>query len=129
MLDLQRRAGDLDTIEQETGGGGIQLFFRAPLGWTPPTCKTSIGVDIRGQGGFAMMPPSMHESGTAYRWKDGHEPWALEIADKGLAGALAATPALARGVNTARGKLVHPAVASAFRMHATPLGQIDLMEG
>jgi hypothetical protein len=80
MLDLQQRAGDLDTIEQETGGGGIQLFFRAPLGWIPPTCKTSIGVDIRGQGGFAMMPPSMHESGTAYRWKDGHEPWALEIA-------------------------------------------------
>ena len=80
MLDLQQRAGDLDTVEQETGGGGIQLFFRAPLGWTPPTCKTSIGVDIRGQGGFAMMPPSMHESGTAYRWKDGHEPWSLEIA-------------------------------------------------
>ncbi len=80
VLDLQQSAGELDTVEQATGGGGVQLFFRAPLGWVPPTCKTSIGVDIRGQGGFAMMPPSMHESGKAYRWKSGHEPWEMDIA-------------------------------------------------
>ncbi len=80
MSHMQVSAGELDTVEQETGGGGVQLFFRAPLGWTPPTCKTSIGVDIRGQGGFAMLPPSMHESGTPYRWKEGCEPWSLEIA-------------------------------------------------
>ena len=64
MQDQQTQAGQLETVEQVTGGGGLQLFFRAPEGWTPPTCKTSIGVDIRGQGGFAMLPPSMHESGT-----------------------------------------------------------------
>jgi hypothetical protein len=79
--DRQQQAGELETVEQVTGGGGIQLFFRAPAGWTPPTCKTSIGVDIRGQGGFAMMPPSMHESGTAYRWKPGCEPWEMDVAD------------------------------------------------
>jgi AAA domain/Bifunctional DNA primase/polymerase, N-terminal len=81
MLDLQQGAGDLETAEQATGGGGVQLFFRAPANWTPPTCKTSIGVDIRGQGGFAMMPPSMHESGKNYRWKPGLEPWSVEIAE------------------------------------------------
>ena len=81
MLHRQQRAGELETIWQETGGGGIQLFFKAPKGWTPPTCKTSIGVDIRGQGGFAMMPPSTHESGNSYRWKDGHEPWIMEVAE------------------------------------------------
>jgi AAA domain/Bifunctional DNA primase/polymerase, N-terminal len=80
MSHIQVSAGELDTVEQETGGGGVQLFFRAPLGWIPPTCKTSIGVDIRGQGGFAMLPPSMHESGTPYRWKEGREPWSLDIA-------------------------------------------------
>jgi hypothetical protein len=81
MLDRQQRAGELETIEQVTGGGGAQLFFRVSAGFTPPTCKTSIGVDIRGQGGFAMLPPSMHESGTPYRWKPGCEPWDVEIAD------------------------------------------------
>ncbi len=80
MSHIQMSAGELDTVEQATGGGGVQLFFRAPLGWIPPTCKTSIGVDIRGQGGFAMLPPSMHESGTPYRWREGREPWSLEIA-------------------------------------------------
>ncbi len=53
-------------------------------------------------------------------------PWALQIADRGLAGALAASPALARGVNAIHGKLVHPAVAGAFRMNATPLDELDL---
>jgi len=81
MQDQQTQAAQLETVEQVTGGGGLQLFFRAPEGWVPPTCKTSIGVDIRGQGGFAMLPPSMHESGRAYRWKDGHEPWEMEFAD------------------------------------------------
>lgn len=81
MQDQQTQAGQLETVEQVTGGGGLQLFFRAPEGWTPPTCKTSIGVDIRGQGGFAMLPPSMHESGKRYWWKPGHEPWEMEFAD------------------------------------------------
>lgn len=80
MFHMKQAAGELETVEQETGGGGVQLFFRAPLGWTPPTCKTSIGVDIRGQGGFAMMPPSLHQSGKTYRWKDGCAPWEIDIA-------------------------------------------------
>lgn len=81
MTHMAQKAGELETVEQATGGGGVQLFYRVPAGFTPPTCKTSIGVDIRGQGGFAMMPPSMHESGKAYRWKEGHEPWEMEIAE------------------------------------------------
>ena len=81
MQDQQTQAGQFETVEQVTGGGGLQLFFRAPEGWVPPTCKTSIGVDIRGQGGFAMLPPSMHESGRQYWWKPGHEPWEMEFAD------------------------------------------------
>jgi alanine dehydrogenase len=54
--------------------------------------------------------------------------WALQIADKGIAAALAENPALARGVNVARGRVVHPAVAEAFNMKAAPLDEIDLME-
>lgn len=81
VVDKQRRAGDLETVWQTTGGGGIQLLFRAPSYWTPPTIKTIIGVDIRGQGGFAILPPSLHESGRRYEWAEGHEPWNFEIAD------------------------------------------------
>ena len=69
-----------ETCQQVTGGGGRQLFFRAPPTWLAPTNKTPLGVDIRGQGGFAVLPPSQHVSGTPYAWKDGCAPWEIEIA-------------------------------------------------
>jgi hypothetical protein len=69
-----------ETCQQVTGGGGRQLFFRAPVGWHAPTNKTPIGVDIRGQGGFAVLPPSQHVSGKSYEWKPGASPWEIEIA-------------------------------------------------
>lgn len=78
--DLQEKAGELETATQTTGGGGKQLLFRAPPGWSPPTCKTPIGVDIRGEGGFAVLPPSRHISGRNYAWDDGFEPWEIGIA-------------------------------------------------
>jgi len=81
ILDQAPNLTDLETVSQTTGGGGKQYLFRAPADWTPPTFKTSIGVDIRGQGGFAVMPPSMHESGKPYKWDEGFEPWSVDIAD------------------------------------------------
>lgn len=75
---------------QRTGGGGLQILLRAPDGWTPPTAKTAAGVDIRGQGGFAVVPPSRHESGGRYAWIAGREPWVLAIptASEGLCAAI-----------------------------------------
>jgi hypothetical protein len=70
-----------ETWKQRTGGGGRQLLFRAPAGWLAPTNKTSQGVDIRGQGGFAMLPPSLHLSGKEYEWEPGCAPWdGVEVA-------------------------------------------------
>lgn len=68
-----------ETVAQRTGGGGRQILFRAPEGYTPPTNKTSLGVDFRGQGGFMMCPPSMHASGKAYEWEEGRAPYETEI--------------------------------------------------
>jgi len=80
ILSLTEKMGELDTVAQTTGGGGKQYLYVAPDDWQPPTFKTSIGVDIRGQGGFAVLPPSMHESGNCYQWDEGFEPWEHEIA-------------------------------------------------
>ncbi|WP_243837889.1 alanine dehydrogenase [Cumulibacter soli] len=49
-------------------------------------------------------------------------PYALALADRGFAGACAADPALAAGVNTAAGALVSEAVAQAHDMPWTPFG-------
>jgi hypothetical protein len=77
---------ELNGIEPETwtaisGGGGVHKFFLAPPGWVPPTFKAPpIGVDIRGQGGYAVAAPSMHASGKRYRWVEGQEPSSIPIA-------------------------------------------------
>lgn len=76
----------LNGIEPETwravsGGGGLHNWFLAPPDWTAPTTKfPEIGVDIRGQGGFGMVDPSMHPSGKPYQWVEGYEPWSIPIA-------------------------------------------------
>ncbi len=48
-------------------------------------------------------------------------PYAEAIADKGLAGAIADDPALAKGVNTMNGRLTYQAVAEAHGITYTPL--------
>ena len=79
LLDSYNDSHRLTCPTQQTGGGGFQYLLRAPEGWTPPTIKTPIGIDIRGQGGFAVMPPSRHDSGGEYQWLKGSEPWNIEI--------------------------------------------------
>ena len=78
---VNKYSGGMDpqTWTQVTGGGGLQVLFRAPPGWDPPTFKTSLGVDVRGQGGFIIVPPSLHQSQRIYDWKAGFEPWASPL--------------------------------------------------
>jgi RecA-family ATPase len=81
LLEVHNNGLDVDTPRQRTGGGGLQILFRAPAGWTPPTFKApSVGIDVRGQGGFMVAPPSLHSSGKHYEWEVGLEPWAVELA-------------------------------------------------
>lgn len=80
LIAIHNNGFQLETATQRTGGGGLQYIFKAPPGWIPPTAKTPIGIDIRGQGGFAVLPPSRHESGNLYQWIIGKEPWEAGIA-------------------------------------------------
>lgn len=79
LVALHNNNQEPDTPAQRTGGGGRQILFRAPAGYSPPTFKTSIGIDIRGQGGFMMAPPSRHASGKDYEWEEGRAPYEVEI--------------------------------------------------
>ena len=81
ILAIHNNGSEPETWEQITGGGGRQLFFKAPMTWKAPTNRTDINVDIRGQGGFAVLPPSLHESRRNYAWKAGAAPWEGAIAN------------------------------------------------
>lgn len=81
VLEQHNSGIEPETWQQRTGGGGRQLLFRARPDWHAPTNRTPINVDIRGQGGFAVMPSSIHESGRRYEWLPGAAPYEIEIAD------------------------------------------------
>lgn len=79
LLAVHNNGIEPETWEQKTGGGGRQILFVFPADFVIPTIKTSLGVDIRGQGGFAMLPPSRHESGACYQWCIGRAPYDISI--------------------------------------------------
>jgi len=78
------------TVEVQTGGGGRHLYFAHPGSELRNRVGLAPGLDLRGDGGLVVAPPSLHPSGGRYRWLPGHAPdevrpaplpgWLLEIA-------------------------------------------------
>lgn len=81
LKELEREHGELPhTVEAITWSGGRHIFFKYPekgIG-----CKTGIrpGIDIRGDGGYVIAPPSVIE-GRSYAWEVSHLPEDTMIAD------------------------------------------------
>ena len=73
LAELERRHGRLPaTVSAETGGGGEHLYFstRAPI--KNSAAKLGPGLDVRGEGGYVVAPPSVHpDTGRVYTW-DNH---------------------------------------------------------
>ncbi len=63
---------------QKTGGGGYQVLLRCPqpgmndkLAWIVDTTQDAgrrIAIETRGEGGYAVVAPSLHPSGNRYQW-------------------------------------------------------------
>lgn len=81
LADLQREHGQLpDTVVCLTGGGGqhIWLSTAAPVGNSAGLLGP--GLDVRGDGGYVVMPPSEHASGRTYTWEVASHPDDIAIA-------------------------------------------------
>lgn len=60
-----------------TGGGGYHVLFRGDVG-----CSViEPGVDIKGTGGYIVLPPSVHPSHRPYIWEASSRPDDLAVAD------------------------------------------------
>ncbi len=57
-----------ETWTQITGSGGKQLFYSVKAGGIANSANGELGVDIRGEGGYVVMPPSLHPCGEPYEW-------------------------------------------------------------
>ena len=56
------------TLASSTGGGGYHLFFNEPEIRVGNRANILPGLDIRGDGGYIVAPPSFHKSGMQYSW-------------------------------------------------------------
>jgi hypothetical protein len=56
------------TLSVRTGGGGQHLYFRHPGEPVPCAVGLRAGLDVRGDGGYVVAPPSIHPSGRTYRF-------------------------------------------------------------
>jgi hypothetical protein len=79
VIDVDKR-GDLslfgreipETVESATGGGGRHIIYKHPGRPVKNTTGANIGldgVDSRADGGYIIVPPSIHESGDSYQWE------------------------------------------------------------
>jgi hypothetical protein len=72
---LQAEHGALPpTPEVITGGGGRHLYFAHPGGSVRNRVALMPGIDVRGDGGLVVAPPSRHPSGRRYAWLEGRAP-------------------------------------------------------
>ncbi len=79
------------TLLQQTPSGGHHRFFRAGDGLAIRNSAGRIapGIDVRGEGGYVAVAPSLGLAGTAYRWAERADPaaalaaapdWLVELA-------------------------------------------------
>lgn len=67
---------DQETVTNLTGSGGTHLLYPMPDGlrFGNATGGLPPGIDIRGYGGYIVIPPSIHPNGNRYRWELGYGP-------------------------------------------------------
>lgn len=87
LLAYQEKGHWLPNTLSVTTGKGSHVYFRWPEGQTIRNSagKLAKGLDIRGDGGYVVIPPSVHPSGEPYLYGDPNEPvtdapgWLLEM--------------------------------------------------
>ena len=79
LRDWEVEHGKLpETWTQITGSGGKQLFYRAGQD-IRNSANGELGVDVRGNGGYVVLPPSLHPCGECYEWSI--SPDDMDVAD------------------------------------------------
>lgn len=70
LRDLEAEYGPLpETLRALTGGGGAHYYFSNP--GVRLATALGPGIDVKGAGGFVVLPPSIHPNGGRYEWDAG----------------------------------------------------------
>jgi hypothetical protein len=70
LRELEERHGVLPTTVEATTARGRHLYFRWLDGLEVRNSagRIAAGIDVRGEGGYVLAPPSVHPSGRRYCW-------------------------------------------------------------
>src|SRR5271166_3807596 len=81
FAELKGRLGRLPrTVTCLSGGDGRHFYFSLPASAMKMKGKLGQGVDLLGEGRYAVAPPSLHSSGKRYKWAENLGPKEQEIA-------------------------------------------------
>jgi len=70
-----------NTPTAHTGSDGLHIVFSFPTDMVIPTkarLETGVGIDVRGEGGQAVLTPSVNSNGQ-YMWAEKLAPWIVDI--------------------------------------------------
>ena len=84
LEDWQRENGAFpETWMVITGRGGYHIYFKSDF---EVRNRAGIvdGVDVRGEGGYVVAPPSIHNNGHRYEWEYSPEEYELALADNNV---------------------------------------------
>ncbi len=79
---IEKKCGPLPATLQAQTGRGRHIYFLFPHGMEVRNSSGRLGkkLDVRGDGGYGICPPSLHISGIRYRWTHQVKPAALPAA-------------------------------------------------
>ena len=69
LRKLERELGEFPSTVEVITARGRHLYFKMPNSPVPSSAgKIAVGVDVRGDGGYVLVPHSIHPSGRLYAW-------------------------------------------------------------
>jgi putative DNA primase/helicase len=112
LQKLQREHGPLPATLMSQTGRGLHYWFAINRAIANSASKIAPHIDVRGDGGYAVAPPSTHETGVQYRWLNNLPP--APVSD--WLAKLASPPKLAPSFSA---PIISPTAPSALRCSTT----------